>query len=889
MRYLLPLCLLLGVSVAVAWTPPTHITRGIYCPPGLLMSTGFWSPYGTAPTFAEDVAHSGRASLRATNAGGPGSGSGFSQEVKIGQTAPAPIKIAGWAKTEGVGGSGKAWTCSVYLDLTCTDGTPIYGAQAAFPAGTHDWEYSETILKPEKPVASARVYAFLRDQPGTAYFDDLFVGPEGGPNLLKNPGFEPGDRSDVEGRKQFLATLKDLNLNAVHTYLSGDVRYWQGTDGQGNALVRDLLKTAADHGLGVWLTLGHPALPTFKTAEDPNFPQYECVNGPWGQRWTESLAAAAAYDFAGLSLVPDEYNWLYYGLQERYAKHPDPKVVEFYQQLPAMCACPVCQDAYRRQFGAAMPELPKGTSFPQQAPAFRQYLRFRYDSTTAWIKRSAAAVQAANPRLRADSLLCVTPVCSDFWWGPGVAWDRLGETGMDFPTTDPYLLLHNYLGDSTHWYVTETAAHLTAATPKRQCGIVLEASRLRTEDRELWPVEIYGSALSAVSHGARELAWWHLSHITDQSHTTDHAPLSYACVKGVYSLLKQADPWLGGLKPYRGVALLYSRASDDWWRFYSQPQLADFLVTAVPAGLAEDARTLPRYASMAQRAVLYTLLQRGVPTDLYYLDNVVEGQLQGYDTIVVPFPLALSDGQAALLANLAQGGKTVLVLSQLGVLDEEGSPRATPALQKLAGVRELSGGLTSGPVQGTSQVHLGSETFSTAEKVTLDPKTAQPLARVAGQPAVWTSAVGKGKVVFFAGTYAWDLAVSHATKRGERTARVRPDPPNPQHVALFESALQASATAPWRPWLNPSGKDTEVTLLNNDRNDLVLLTTNWENEPAALSVRLPLVGKGQLVGYGVKAEGSCGPRQLKLARERQAFRASLKLEPQEACLWRMTR
>ena len=41
MRYLLSLCLLLTVSLALAWTPPTHVTRGIYCAPGPLLGTGF--------------------------------------------------------------------------------------------------------------------------------------------------------------------------------------------------------------------------------------------------------------------------------------------------------------------------------------------------------------------------------------------------------------------------------------------------------------------------------------------------------------------------------------------------------------------------------------------------------------------------------------------------------------------------------------------------------------------------------------------------------------------------------------------------------------------------------------------------------------------------------
>ena len=88
--------------------------------------------------------------------------------------------------------------------------------------------------------------------------------------------------------------------------MSGDPRFWRGEDGQGNAEVRRFLADAKAHNLGVWLTTGEPEQPAIKDASDPNFPQYLCVNGPWGAAWTDTLKLAASYDLAELSLVPDE-------------------------------------------------------------------------------------------------------------------------------------------------------------------------------------------------------------------------------------------------------------------------------------------------------------------------------------------------------------------------------------------------------------------------------------------------------------------------------------------------------------------------------------------------------------------------------------------------------
>lgn len=415
--------------------------------------------------------------------------------MKIGQNVLAPLQIAGWSKAERVVGAERASNYSVYADLRCADGSSIYMQVATFSGGTHDWEYAETILEPTAPILTVAVYVFLRQATGTVWFHDIFVGPVDGTNLLRNPGFEPEDRTDREGRDRMLAALADLNINALHIYLPGSPACWQARDGQGNPTVREFLKLMADRQTGVWLTTGGPEIPGFADAADPGFPQYACINGPWGEAWVKTLGLAAQYDFAGISLVPDEYNWLYHALKERCSKHPAPRVAEFYEKLPAMCDCPVCRSLYRQRFGAEMPELPADTTFPAQTEAYRNYLRLRSESTTDWLRRGASADPTANRGLLADSLICVTPICSDDWWGPGIAWDRLGETSMDFPTTDPYIQLHNYLGDSTHWYVTETAAHLTAATPERQCGLVLEASRLCPQYREIDPVEAYGSAL----------------------------------------------------------------------------------------------------------------------------------------------------------------------------------------------------------------------------------------------------------------------------------------------------------------------------------------------------------------------------------------------------------
>lgn len=833
MRDAVIFCLLLVPNVLLAYQPASNITRGIYCAAGPLLSTSHWERHGGGYAFVTDEAHSGTCSIRVQTDDVKAPGAGAAQAVEIGQTEAAPLKIAGWSKAVGVAEDVKDHRYSLYVDLRYADGTSLAMQLATFPGGTHEWEYSETTIKPEKPLASARFYAFLRWRTGTAYFDDLFIGAPEGPNLLKNPGFEPKDRTNAAAQELVYQTYADLHANAIHTYMSGNPSFWLGEDGKGNEDVRRFLTTAAGKGIGVWLTPGHPPIPGFKDANDPNFPEYVCVNGPWGEAWVEALGAVAGFDFAGISLVPDEYNWTNWELKEGYSKHADPRVAEFYAKMPAMCDCAVCRKLYEERFAEKLPELPEGMVFPTDDPQYLRYLEHRYASTTNWIKRGAEAVKQANPKIRTDSLICVTPICTDQWWSVGVPWDRLGtETQLDFPTTDPYILLHNYLGDSTHWYVTETAAHLTAASSKRQCGIVLEASRLRPDYRELDPVEIYGSALSAVCHGAKELVWWHYDHITAKTPTTAQPEVSRGCVSGVYSLLEQADPWLEKLQPLKRVAYLHSRASDDFWRFYSLPEPSKMLTHEV-----ND----PRYAAIAQKDTLYYLLRRGVPTDLYYLETVQESQLRDYPVVVVPFAFAIDDSRVALLERLAQQGKTVIVMSELGVVDGMGMPREKAALAGLC--------------------QSGRDARSTQSRN-----------------------VGKGKVLYLPMS-GYDLPLHRDNQKKTRTERIVPDPLAAERVAALDEALQVAFGAePWVLAKLPEG-DLEATCLTNSRNELVVLAINWESSPVDCHLRLPAKASGTLTGFRLGPDGVCRESKVKVAKPD----LTIPLKPQEACLWRLSR
>ncbi len=104
---------------------------------------------------------------------------GAVQVVTLNQTRPEPIVAVAWSKAEDVSGSPDN-DYSLYLDLTYTDGTTLWGQTAAFDTGTHDWQRRQVIVMPQKPIRSVAMYMLLRKHHGKAWFRDPRLGPISG-------------------------------------------------------------------------------------------------------------------------------------------------------------------------------------------------------------------------------------------------------------------------------------------------------------------------------------------------------------------------------------------------------------------------------------------------------------------------------------------------------------------------------------------------------------------------------------------------------------------------------------------------------------------------------------------------------------------------------------
>lgn len=160
---------------------------------------GNWNAYENGFTFEPDAGRDGGGAIRCT-AEGPGQRHGAAQTVNINQPEARNLVIHGWSRAEGLqAAEGGDWC--LYVDITYDNGENLWGQKASFDPTVAGWQQAETVIEVTRPVRTAAVYALLRGNvTGTVYFDDLFLGEEGGAmNLLHNASFEPTRPGELDG------------------------------------------------------------------------------------------------------------------------------------------------------------------------------------------------------------------------------------------------------------------------------------------------------------------------------------------------------------------------------------------------------------------------------------------------------------------------------------------------------------------------------------------------------------------------------------------------------------------------------------------------------------------------------------------------------------------
>lgn len=100
---------------------------------------------------------------------------GASQYVNLEPKQGQVLAIEGWSKAEAVSGQRDS-SYSLYVDLTYADGGNLWGKVASFDTGTHDWQFSRTLIEADRPFKGANIHLLFRGHGGTAWFKDVRFG-----------------------------------------------------------------------------------------------------------------------------------------------------------------------------------------------------------------------------------------------------------------------------------------------------------------------------------------------------------------------------------------------------------------------------------------------------------------------------------------------------------------------------------------------------------------------------------------------------------------------------------------------------------------------------------------------------------------------------------------
>ncbi|MEA3401820.1 MAG: hypothetical protein U9R79_11320 [Armatimonadota bacterium] len=137
---------------------------------GEVVGAGAWQ----AGYEIDDRVHrGGRRSARAS-ADDPEVQHGIFFEMALNQERAAPVVAEVWSRAEDVSGT-PTGGYSLWVDIEFMDGSNLWGQNAPFECGTHDWQQRTLPIAPIKPIRTLLVYGLFRGKTGTAWFDDFRV------------------------------------------------------------------------------------------------------------------------------------------------------------------------------------------------------------------------------------------------------------------------------------------------------------------------------------------------------------------------------------------------------------------------------------------------------------------------------------------------------------------------------------------------------------------------------------------------------------------------------------------------------------------------------------------------------------------------------------------
>jgi len=211
-----------------------------------------WSPWQNGYQIGLQVGRNGSHAAYCRNVGNEQSGIG--QTVDLNQPAPTPVVVSGWSRAHHVNG-GRDSGYAIYVDVIYSDGEPLWGQNAPFDTGTHDWQQERVTIFPTKPIQRVSVYGLFRGHTGEVWFDDFAVYELGGADVTTFDGLPVESNPSVASRESGTIYQTQAGLTLGYHWEDGSVSALQVNDREladatvpSGFLVRDVAKDSDFYG-----------------------------------------------------------------------------------------------------------------------------------------------------------------------------------------------------------------------------------------------------------------------------------------------------------------------------------------------------------------------------------------------------------------------------------------------------------------------------------------------------------------------------------------------------------------------------------------------------------------------------------------------------------------
>ena len=325
------------------------------------------------------------------------------------------------------------------------------------------------------------------------------------------------------------------------------------------------------------------------------------------------------------------------------------------------CYCAHCQRAWAEQVGGQMPRIESPREDDWDDERWRAYLHWKMNRWDLVHGEMAEIVHQVNP---ATQVIFQASPAVDLWRNPWITGVNLAGMveHLDGLSTDPYYTFH----DVPHFqprevYLSEWSRFLAGIVPAGKVAeMVPQAFSHPTFTRPLGAQDGYWAALVPPACG--------IDTVTPYTYTLQRC----SPMQKTYEDCFRLDGYFERTAPLQYAGLVHGAQTE----IYRRP------MPAQTPGSYDGTRVLP---------VADALRHRGLPY-AYIPDSRLHDAeaLRSFPVLILPEVNCLSTAQAQGIGHYAEAAGNLVILGQLGVCDEVGSPHDASLLQQTADIEVIA-------------------------------------------------------------------------------------------------------------------------------------------------------------------------------------------------------